>query len=267
MTTENNIEEAIEILQQLGLKEYEARCFVGLTRLSTATAKQLSEITDVPRTRIYDAIRVLEAQGLVEVQHSNPRQFRAVPLREATETLRDQYEDRIERLQGAIDEVERVEFDQDSTVQEVWSLSGTDAIANRTFDLLSEATSEVVLVVGDESLLSEELITRLNGISSQVNLIIGAVTTDLQTKIHEQVPSATTFTSDLAWIRGSDRSEDEPAIGRLLLTDRSSILVSSIVPTTGAEHAIYGGGFGNGLVVISRRLMAEGLLPLEDPGQ
>ena len=48
------------------MKEYEAQCFVGLSRLSSGTAKQLSEITDVPRTRVYDAIRLLEVQGLVD---------------------------------------------------------------------------------------------------------------------------------------------------------------------------------------------------------
>lgn len=52
ISTDNALEEATEVLQQLGLKEYEAQCFVGLSRLSTGTAKQLSETTDVPRTRV-----------------------------------------------------------------------------------------------------------------------------------------------------------------------------------------------------------------------
>ena len=61
MSTDNASNEAVGLLQQLGLKEYEARCFVGLSQLSSGTAKQLSESTEVPRTRVYDAIRVLEA--------------------------------------------------------------------------------------------------------------------------------------------------------------------------------------------------------------
>ena len=69
MSTEDTLNKAVTALQELGLKEYEAQCFVGLSRLPSGTAKQLSEITDVPRTRVYDAIRLLEAQGLVEVQH------------------------------------------------------------------------------------------------------------------------------------------------------------------------------------------------------
>jgi sugar-specific transcriptional regulator TrmB len=267
MTTNNSLGEAIEVLQQLGLKEYEARCFVGLSRLHTGTAKQLSEMTEVPRTRVYDAIRVLEAQGLVEIQHSSPQQFRAVPLDEATETLRDQYEDRVERLHDALDTVEIVEEDDETPVQQVWAMSGRDAIENRTNQLIDEAAVEIVLVVGDESLLTEALVASLNEVGNGVDLLIGALTESLQEQIQTAVPDATTFISGLEWLHGEDATEDETAIGRLVLIDRSTILVSSLMPDTMEEQAIFGEGFGNGLVVIARRLMAQGLLTARDPKQ
>src|SRR6056297_2153109 len=151
MATFDNVQEAVDVLQQLGLKEYEARCFVGLSQLSAGTAKQLSEMTDVPRTRVYDAVRVLEAQGLVEIQHSSPRKFRAVSLSEATETLRSQYETRVDRLQDALDDIEQDDATDESSIQEVWSMSGSAAIENRTETLLTGADSEIVFVIGDES--------------------------------------------------------------------------------------------------------------------
>ncbi|RCU44192.1 TrmB family transcriptional regulator [Haloplanus salinus] len=267
MNTTDSLEEAIEVLQQLGLKEYEARCFVGLSRLHTGTAKQLSEMTEVPRTRVYDAIRVLEAQGLVEIQHSSPQQFRAVPLDEATETLRDQYEDRVERLHDALDTVEVVEADDETTIQQVWAMSGRDAIENRTDQLIEDAAGEVVLVVGDESLLTEDLVATLNDVGNGVDLLIGALTESLQDQIQTAVPDATTFISGLEWLHGQDATENEIAIGRLLLIDRSTILVSSLMPDTKDEQAIFGEGFENGLVVIARRLMAQGLLTTRDPRQ
>ncbi|MFC6940732.1 TrmB family transcriptional regulator [Salinirubellus sp. GCM10025818] len=267
MNTTDSLEEAIEVLQQLGLKAYEARCFVGLSRLHTGTAKQLSEMTEVPRTRVYDAIRVLEAQGLVEIQHSSPQQFRAVPLDEATATLRDQYEDRVERLHDALDTVEIVEEDDGTPVQEIWAMSGRDAIENRTDQLIEDASEEIVLVVGDESLLTEDLVVSLNDVGNGVDLLIGALTKSLQNQIQTAVPDATTFISGLEWLQGENVTEDETAIGRLLLVDRSTILVSSIMPGSREEQAIFGEGFGNGLVVIARRLMAQGLLTARDPKQ
>lgn len=265
MTESENIEEAITVLEKLGLKEYEARCFVGLTRVETGTAKKLSELTEVPRTRVYDAIRILEAQGLVEIHHSSPQQFRAVSLDEATETLRDQYESRVERLEDALGSIDIVDEDDDTPVQQVWSMAGNGGIENRTEELIETATDEVVLVIGDESLLTGNLIETLNDVGEETDLLIGALTESLEQQIRTAVPNATTFISGLEWLHATDDSEDETAIGRLLLVDRSTILVSSIMPDTKEEQAIFGKGFGNGLVVISRRLMSQGLLTQQDP--
>ncbi|MES3516399.1 MAG: helix-turn-helix domain-containing protein [Natronomonas sp.] len=257
MNGDNKTAEAVEVLRELGLKEYEAQCFVGLTHLPKGTAKELSEITDVPRTRVYDAVRTLESQGLVEIQHSNPQQFRAVPLEEATETLRDRYEDRVDRLSTILRDVDRQESEADRTVQEVWAMSGTEGIANRSRQLIADADEEVVLVLGDGSLLTEALVDTMNDRGGGVDLFVGTVSEPLQTRVEAAVPDAETFVSGLEWLQAEEG--DEVAIGRLMLVDRSAILVSSIVPEGGEQHAIFGDGFRNGLVVISRRLMAQGL--------
>ncbi|WP_248896734.1 TrmB family transcriptional regulator [Haloplanus halobius] len=264
MSRTDATDQAVEALQELGLKEYEAKCFVGLSRLDMGTAKRLSEVTDVPRTRVYDAIRVLEAQGLVEVQHSNPQRFRAVPLGEATETLRDQYESRVDRLASALERTEDVASEQEDTAQEIWSMAGSQAIENRTQQLIEDTTDEVVLGLGEQSLLTDELVTCLTGIDEETELFVGTVSESLQEQIHAAVPDARTFVSGLGGLQADDASQENLAIGRLLLADRSAILVSTLVPDTGEEHAIFGTGFRNGLVVIARRLMAQGLVPARD---
>ena len=129
METVDNIQEAVEILQQLGLKEYEAQCFVGLSQVPSATAKKISEITDVPRTRVYDAVRVLESKGLVEIQHSSPQRFRAVSLSEATETLRDQYDARVDRLHDALDSIQMDTDADESSIQEIGRASCRERVS------------------------------------------------------------------------------------------------------------------------------------------
>jgi sugar-specific transcriptional regulator TrmB len=256
--------EAAGLLKQLGLKEYEAKCFVALSRKQTATAKEISDIADVPRTRVYDAIRVLEAQGLVEVQHTNPRQYRGVPLEEAAKTLRQQYESRIDELQETLDAIEPAEINDEPTTHEVWSLSGNDAITSRTLQLLGDAKSEVVFVVSAESVITDEVVEALNGAATaDTDVLIGTVTTNIRDELRERIPDAEVFTSELDWLH--DETDDGVAIGRMLLVDKSTILLSSIDEASGREKAIFGRGFQNGLVVITRRLMATGLLALRDP--
>lgn len=267
METTDSPDEAVTMLQQLGLKEYEAKCFVALSRVPKATAKEISEIADVPRTRVYDAIRVLEAEGLTEVQHTSPQQFRAVPLEEAIDTLRDQYEARMERLQNALDKIGSVESDAESSPHEVWSLSGRSAIENRTQQLVDEADGEVVIVLGRDSTLSDGLCDRLNAAATDGrNVVIGTPTDQAWTEIQSQVPNAEVFVSGLEWLHGADEDDSETSIGLMAMIDRGTILISAIDPETSSEHAVFGRGFKNGLVVIVRRLMATGLLPSRDPG-
>ncbi|MFY4814657.1 TrmB family transcriptional regulator [Haloarcula sp. AONF1] len=268
MTSDATHEEAVSLLQELGLKEYEAKCFVGLSRMSSGTAKGLSEVTEVPRTRVYDAVRILEAKGLVEVQHSSPQQFRAVPLSEATETLRDQYEERVERLQSALSEMGRIEADDDEAeLQEVWSLSGSDAIENRAAAISADATDEVVLIIGSEAVLTEPLIGQLNSLDPSADLIIGTGSASIRDRVEQEIPHATAFLSELDWLHSEMIPEEDAAVGRLLLVDRSAMLVSSIDPQTGDEQAIFATGLKNGLIVIARRLLSQGVVEMTPPEQ
>ncbi|EMA25203.1 transcriptional regulator [Haloarcula argentinensis DSM 12282] len=232
--------------------------------MDSGTAKGLSEVTEVPRTRVYDAVRILEAKGLVEVQHSSPQQFRAVPLSEATETLRGQYEQRVERLQSALQEMGRIESDNDEAkLQEVWSLSGSDAIENRAEALIADATEEVVLVIGSNAVLTDPLIEQLNSLDSNTDLIVGTGSDSIQNRVKREIPRATAFLSELDWLHSELMPEEDAAVGRLLLVDRSAMLVSSIDPQTGDEQAIFATGLKNGLIVIARRLISQGVVDMD----
>ncbi|WP_231182861.1 helix-turn-helix domain-containing protein [Haladaptatus sp. DYF46] len=269
----SNQQQSIELLQQLGLKEYEARCFVALARLPKGTAKEISEVSEVPRTRVYDAIRVLETKGLVEIQHSNPQQFRAVPIEEAAETLRQEYESRTDTLVEALTAIDPEEPDggDEEITHEVWALSGTTAITNRTQQLIDAAGREIVLIIGRNEVVTEELLEQLQeALGTGLDVLIGTQTGDVREQVAEALPDAEVFVSGLDWLNSSPlEADDETTISRLLLIDKNTILVSSVHETnTGeieTEKAVFGRGFDNGIVVIARRLMATGLPRRQDP--
>ena len=272
MDGNTNQDEAVELLQELGLKEYEAKSFVALSRLASGTAKEVSEISEVPRTRIYDAIRVLETKGLVEIQHSNPKRFRAVPVDEAVETLKEEYDARTESLRHSLRGMEaataRTETEE---THEVWALTGDVAIANRTQQLIGEAQEELVFVVGYGSTLDEELVESLRSARSRgADVIVGTVADELRDEVKASVPGARVFVSELDWLAESDATDDTTEISRLLLVDRNTILVSTSSSSGDErtdEKAVFGRGFDNGFVTLVRRLLAIGLIPESDPGR
>jgi sugar-specific transcriptional regulator TrmB len=268
MTDSSHHDRSVTLLQEFGLKEYEAKAFVALTRLPEGTAKQVSEISEVPRTRVYDAVRTLESEGLVEIQHSSPQQFRAVSVAEATNTLQRAYEERTESLREALDSLSRTDDTGSDTTHEVWSLSGAAGITSRTRELVDDAERELVLVLGDPSLFTEGLVEGLQTAAGRgVTVLVGTTADAVRARVQDQLPTAEVFVSELDWLSGIN-PDDDTEIGRLLLVDRSAILVSTFHPqaTDRYEQAVFGRGFDNGLVTVARRLMATGLPPMEDPG-
>jgi sugar-specific transcriptional regulator TrmB len=267
----SNRDQAIELLQKLGLKEYEAKSFVALSRRRRGTAKDISETSEVPRTRVYDAIRVLEAKGLVETQHSNPQVFRAVAIDEAVNTLQSEYVERTESLRSALSGLEPTdEGDSTEVTHEVWSLSGDQGITSRMQKLIEGATEELILVIGHESVFTDQLAEQLRSARERdADVIVGTVDEELRTTVQAALPGVEVFVSELGWLSRSPLPDDDTEISRLLLADREAILVSSVTETgaDGREHeqGVFGRGFDNGLVAITRRLMATGLLSADDP--
>jgi len=270
MSETPTVDETVRLLLDLGLKEYEARSFLALTQIASGTAQEISDISEVPRTRVYDAIRVLEAQGLVEVQHSNPKQFRAVSIDEATATLRQQFVTQIDTLRSNL---ERLEIETEPAaadrMQEVWSLTGREGIESRTHKLLDQAESEIVLLVVEEEILTEALFDRLHeAVDRGVDVVLGGKTDTVISQLDAEMSSVKVFETDLGWLQGP-ADDSEVAISRLLLVDRTSLLVSSFYPADGNdgshEQAVFATGLENGIVVLIRRMIASGLLPVADP--
>ncbi|QKY21948.1 TrmB family transcriptional regulator (plasmid) [Halolamina sp. CBA1230] len=270
MNDGTNRQDAIELLQELGLKEYEARSFVALARRENGTAKDISEMSEVPRTRVYDAIRVLESKGLVETQHTSPQVFRAVSIDEAVNTLRTEYADRVSSLRSALRGLEPPDDESEDVTHEVWSLSGEQGITSRTQQLIEGASEEVVLVIGHDDTFTDRLAAALQDAEDRgVTVIVGAASEPLRATIEAALPNVEVFVSGLEWLQQSSLPGDTTEISRLLLVDRQAILVSSFTRNSESGHAheqaVFGRGFDNGLVAIVRRLMATGLLSEDDP--
>lgn len=256
------LQRAVEQLQQLGLKQYEAKCFASLAERSSSTAREISDHVDVPRTRVYEAVRVLEREGLVEVQHSSPQRFRAIPVAEAVELLEERYESRIESLESALEELGAAAEPRDEPLeQEVWAISDRASIRTRTRELVAGADHSVRLVLGDEDALTEPLLEALEAAADRgVRVAVGAASESLRDQVDDALEGVEVFESGLGWLQEGDDGVD---VGRLLLVDDDTVLASTAATHGGTreERAVYGSGFGNSIVVILDRLLSAGLEP------
>jgi sugar-specific transcriptional regulator TrmB len=199
--------------------------------------------------------------------------FRAVRIAEATDTLRRTYESRLQSVRKTLETIEPANLDDASEVDhEIWTLSGRQAISVRTKQLLSEADTEISLLV-DTAVVDAELAEALQEATSRgVRVVVGLVgdsdefdfdlpnvefvdpTQEFLTCLGFLTPSLTTEVES-----PSAESETPISLSRLLLIDRQTVVLGTNTEATRAtvdEQSVCAIGETNGLVVLARRLLA-----------
>lgn len=257
--------ETVESLMELGLSEYEARCFVALTQLSDGTAKEVSQVADVPQSRVYDVANRLYERGLVDVQESNPKRYYAVPVSVAVERIQQEFTGHLER---ATENLERLESRQ-TEEEGVWEMATQQDVINRVVMHAENAADEIYLLVGTEALLEDDVLDALTAAGERdVSVFVEVPTAAARERVREELPDAQVALSDLAFgpLPGTSRRP-----GRLVMIDRETILMSAVtegvVPTETDETGVWGSEGGRGLVVWLRELLASRLdaLTFEGP--
>jgi sugar-specific transcriptional regulator TrmB len=221
------VEEAVDTLRAFELTEYEAKCFVALTRLRDGTAKEVSEVADVPRARIYDSMDALQDRGLVSVQESKPRRFRAVSPREAVDMLERECRSRVDRLGAVLPRLSSP--DRSTGAGEVWTMEGEAAVAERLATLVEAAEDEVLLAVGVEALLAPDLFEALAEAADRgVDVVVGSPGEPIRDRLRESLDDATVIETWTWW----DSFPIRPgAVTSVLMVDEDSLLVSADAAT------------------------------------
>jgi sugar-specific transcriptional regulator TrmB len=242
---------AVEQLNQFGLSSYAARTFVALASLGTGTARDVSQVSDVPRTRVYDAMDELHERGLVDIKQSSPKRFWAISAETATRNFEHELQHRMDILRTALSELEPAE--PRSSQRGVWTVDGQKAVSERVLEFFGGAQEEIVYMTV-EDLLTDDLIDALSDAAERgVSIKLGGVSTDVQEHIQDRIPGATMFESLWVW-------SDTPA-GRLMMVDGEKTLVSALVNGVDAsrsdsrsETAIWGEGETNTLVAVLKAI-------------
>ncbi len=242
---------AIEQLETFGLSTYAARTFVALTSLGTGTAREISQASEVPRTRVYDAIDELHDRGFVDVKQSSPKEFWAISSESVVRSFEHELQHRTDVLHSALSDLEPIE--QRDPQRGVWTVSGQQAVTERVLEFFDESDEEIVYMTV-EALLTDELIDALSRATERgVSIKLAGVSPEVQDRIQDEIPGATMVESLWVW-------SDTPA-GRLMMVDGRKTLVSALVNGADAspsdprsETAIWGEGDTNSLVAVLKAL-------------
>jgi len=244
---------AIAQLEWFNLSTYAARTFVALYALGAATAREVSEAVEVPRTRVYDAVDELNDRGLVHIRELSPKQFIPVSAETLGRYLETDASNRLSVLTTALGELDPA----DGQVEQR-SIRTTDeqgVIVDRILRFVDRADKKIVYLTTD-GYCSASLVGQLSVAEDRgVSVSVGGISADRRADIREEIPSIT----------NPKALSLPPMVCRLLIVDGDKILVSAQRDSdTESETAIWAVGETNGLVEVLSLLFGLDIEPTDD---
>src|SRR3989344_4804815 len=147
-----------KLRQAFNLNIYEVKIWTALLSRGISTAGELSDISNVPRSRSYDVLESLEKKGFVLMKLGKPIKYLAVKpeeiVRRVKKNIKDNADDKLQRLEEVketklFDELKLL-YDNGIKMVDPSDLSGAvkgrDNIQDYISLLLSEAEKSVVLI-------------------------------------------------------------------------------------------------------------------------
>ena len=92
-------------LKDFSLNSYESKLWVALLSRGVSTAGELSDISNVPRSRAYDVLESLEKKGFIMVKIGKPIKYLAVSPREVVERVKTKVTEDAEQKTKILDQL------------------------------------------------------------------------------------------------------------------------------------------------------------------
>jgi sugar-specific transcriptional regulator TrmB len=80
--------ELLKKIKDFGLNSYEAKIWTALLSRGISSAGELSDISNVPRSRTYDVLESLEKKGFVMMKLGKPIKYMAIPPTEVIDVIK-----------------------------------------------------------------------------------------------------------------------------------------------------------------------------------
>ena len=125
-------------LKELGFSQYEAACYMGLVANHPVNGSQLSKISGIARSRIYDVLRNLISKGyVIEV---NSGQYAPLPSDELLRRLKRSFDSNIESFEDQI-----ATASQKNDFEYVWTITGYENVMEKALEMIKEAKEEIYI--------------------------------------------------------------------------------------------------------------------------
>jgi HTH-type transcriptional regulator, sugar sensing transcriptional regulator len=138
---------SIAALEQLGFSTYEARVYIGLLKQNPITGYQLSRLSSVPRSRIYETLERLTAKGYAIALQSDPVEYCPLAVPELLAHLQEHFDGALSNLDTELSKLATT-----PATESIWNLLGRENILQRAQSMIAKAQVSVYVVGWGETI-------------------------------------------------------------------------------------------------------------------
>jgi sugar-specific transcriptional regulator TrmB len=213
----------LETLKEAGLTGYEAKSYIELLRYGTMQGSKVAEKSDVPKTRVYDALKSLSDKGLASKIQERPMKFSPVEPEKGLKPLYERKKNRIEHFEKeAMESLNNIEpiGEQSAVQRNVDVFLGQRNMFSQVFERIEDARDEITaLIIG--RVPSKKYKIRLRELAER-GVKIRLMITQYDSEIKEEYESLT----EIASIRYYDSKPDYA----ILVKDKETAMINVLDP-------------------------------------
>jgi HTH-type transcriptional regulator, sugar sensing transcriptional regulator len=137
------------VLQELGLTDYEIKCYLALLDKPGSQASDLSRTSEVPGSKIYEVLSNLERKGWVESQNTRPAKYYPKSPSTALQAFRMRFESELKQNEDYILQELMPRYQKKETQErpEIWIVRGEYNILAKVGEAIERCEKELIVVV------------------------------------------------------------------------------------------------------------------------
>lgn len=212
-------EDSIDRLVKIGFSEYEAKAYVALLRENPVTGYQLSKLSGVPRSMIYEVLGKLVARGAaMTLRKEGGTKYAPIPAQEFLDQLRREHEELVVSLKGDLAVLGSV-----SDLEYVWNIEGHENIMAKAEEMIGQAGNRIYL-----ALVPATFPDLRSGLEEAIERGVRVV---LYTTSDLDLPGARVVVAHVS----EETLEQARGLGLLLVVDGEEVLIAEWLTATQAR--------------------------------
>ena len=138
--------EDIKTLKKIGLTTYESNAYLTLASLITATATEISNASNIPRSKIYDVLKNLANKGFIEIENGRPLKYNIKPPITTIKKQKEELNTELDKLATKLNFIYENEIKQ--VPAPVWKISGMENIIQKELDIIKKSKNTISMRIG-----------------------------------------------------------------------------------------------------------------------